>query len=120
MAVTIITASRQRDRVSRRRRVRTGSHRFRLALEVLEERLVLTAPTILAVSPLANAYTAPVETDVSLTYDQEIGPASVSAETLVVHGMQSAGLLSPPNVLSVTGATVTLTPGQPFFSGRIG
>ena len=88
-------------------------------LEGLEQRRLLVGPSIDHVDPLGNSHTAPVDTDVSAIYDQDIHPASVSDATFAVHAMQSGQLLEPENVFSVDGSTICLDPDAEFNPGEL-
>jgi hypothetical protein len=97
-----------------------SDYHYRPLLEALEDRLVLSAPSVIAVSPLVDIHTAPVGADVSVRVDQDIDPSSVSDQTFAVHGTQTGQLLEPPNSLSVwAGDTITLTPAQDFHPGEL-
>jgi len=90
----------------------------RLAVEKLEDRRLL-ALVISGVDPLPNVHTAPADTDVSVTFDQDVDPASVNDRSFVVHGMQTGWLVDPPNTLGVSGPTVSLDPAAPFHAGEL-
>ena len=69
-------------------------------------------------APARNSHTAPLGTDVSVTFLDDINPATVTNQTVVVHGAQSGRVLSPPAGLSVTDGTITVTPTADFFPGE--
>src|SRR5574340_350964 len=97
---------------------RAAPCRRTLVIEGLEQRQLLAGPTIEQLTPLAQSHTAPLDTDVSATYDQAIAPTSVSDQSFAVHAAQSGRLLEPANSLSVSGSTVTLDPGAAFKPGE--
>jgi uncharacterized repeat protein (TIGR01451 family) len=72
-----------------------------------------------SVNPEVNSHAVPRDTNISGDFGQEIAPESVSVETFVIHGSQSAQLVSPANEIRVEGSTVTLSPGQPFHAGEL-
>jgi len=105
-----------------RRRAHRGlklrNHR-RITLEVLEPRRLLTGPQVESLVPAANSHTAPLDTDVSVIYDQALDPGSVSDATLAVHAMQSGRLLEPADAFAVSGNTITVDPAADFKPGEL-
>ena len=83
------------------------------------KQVLQTGPTVISVDPTANTHTALPGTDVSVTYDQDINPASVSDQTFVVHAVQTGKLLCPPHTTSVRGGTVTMNPAVDFKAGEL-
>ena len=79
----------------------------------------LGAPVAISVSPAANSYGALGGTDVSVTYDQAIAPASATDQTFIVHAMQSGQLLDPPNAITVSGPSVAIDPDVNFRAGEL-
>ena len=73
-------------------------------------------PQVISFAPLSNTHTAPLTTTVSITYDQDMDPATVSSQTFAVHAMQT-GLLT--QTYGVDGGTISLTPTQPFKPGEL-
>jgi len=100
-------------------RRREPQHRRIPALEVLEARRLLTGPIVSSVDPAANSHTAPLGTDVSATFDQQIDPDSVSDATFAVHSMHSGRLLQPANTFATSGPTVSLDPAADFKPGEL-
>lgn len=85
--------------------------------ESLEQRVLLT--TVTAVDPLANSHTAPVSTDITAVFDQNINPATATAQTFAVNSMQAGPLIGAAATVSTTGATVTLDPTSNLYPGDI-
>ncbi len=102
-------------RAARKRSERT--RRRRLALLPLEPRILLTA--IITVDPPANSHVAAPNSDVSVTFDQPINPATVSSLSFAVHAMQHRQLVGPTASLSTTGNTVALNPSADFSPGEL-
>jgi Bacterial Ig-like domain len=67
-------------------------------------------------NPPANGLTAPVDTRVAITYTETISPASVSAETFAVQGMQSGRI---GGSYTVTSGTITLAPNSSFHASEL-
>ena len=89
--------------------------------EVLEQRLVLSA-TIIDVDPNANANSAPDDTNVQATFNQNINASTVTDQTFVVHATQTGRLrTSTGDITSLTtsGPTVTLNPAADFHPGEL-
>ena len=101
---------------SRRRPTRPRGYR-RLFAEPLEWRLLLT--TVTSVNPPENSHSAPVSTDISATFDQNINAATATAQNFVVHGMNTGQLGAAATSVSAAGATVTSNPNNDFFPGEI-
>ncbi len=76
------------------------------------------APAVVRVSPAANSHAAPLDTEVSVTYNREIDPFSVPG-AFHFHAAQTGALRAPPGVLETDGATVTLIPAEPLKPGEI-
>ena len=73
-----------------------------------------TPPAVLSVDPQANTHTSATGSSVSVTYNEDVDPASASGETFVVHALQTGRLLNPPSTITTSGATVTLSPAATF------
>ena len=89
----------------------------RLLAEPLEWRILLTSVT--GVNPPANSHSALGSTDVAVTFDQNINPATATPQNFVVHSMQRGQLVGSSAIVSVAGATVTLNPTSDFLSGEL-
>ena len=76
-------------------------------------------PVVETVAPTANAPSAPLDSDVSAIFDQDLAADTVSDTTFAVHAMQAGRLLQPENSLSVNGNTVTLNPAVDFKPGEL-
>ena len=117
---------RQRRKAWRAHRLQQRREARRLAtepvvLEPLERRLLFSAAVISGVSPLENTHTAPVTTDITATYDQNIDAGgSVTDTTFVVHAMQTGQIVNPlhGNAISVVGDTITFNPDNDFKPGE--
>ena len=68
------------------------------------------------IHPISNTHTAPRSSSVSITYDQNIDPTTVSTRTFAVHAMQTGWLTQ---TVSVNGGKIKLTPSQPFKPGEL-
>lgn len=66
--------------------------------------------------PPANSYAVPITTTVTISYDEDIDPATVSAETFAVFGMQTGIRLE---TFAVENGTIALTPNLPFMAGEL-
>ena len=97
-------------------RTRRGKFRQLLA-ETLERRMLLTAITTL--EPPAESHDAPVSTDVSATFDENISAGTATLQTFVAHTSQRGRLLGGAGSVSTDGATVTLDPTSDFFPGEV-
>ena len=106
------------SRVSMKRNSLPAIRSRKLRLEPLEDRRLLSLG-LLNVDPVANTHTAPVEVDVSATYDADVNPATATDETFVVHGMQTGKLLDPPNTVGAGGPSVALDPATDFHPGEL-
>ncbi|MCH7686672.1 MAG: Ig-like domain-containing protein [Planctomycetes bacterium] len=92
------------------------------AIENLEDRTLLSAPTVISTSPINATHSALVSTDVSATFDQTVDMGTLSDQTFVVHAMQSRRLLSANGDITsliTSGATVTLNPANDFHPGEL-
>ena len=84
--------------------------------------LLLAAPAFAALagisntSPEINAVSAPVDTNISVTFDAAIDPTTANSGTFVVHSFQS-GLITGTYSLSNGNTTVTLNPANNIFPG---
>ena len=108
-------------RSERQRAARLGATEL-VVLEPLERRLLFSAAVITGVSPSENSHAAPVSTDITATYDQNIDTGgSVTDTTFVVHAMQTGQILSPPhgNAISVVTDTITFNPDNDFKPGEM-
>ena len=77
----------------------------------------LLAPVPAGTDPISNALNVPVNSDISIAFDEPVNLASVSTRTFAVYGSQSpifAGTYS----LSNLSRTVTLDPARVFFPGE--
>lgn len=92
--------------------------RFRqLIAQQLEKRLQLTAVT--SVSPTENTSVAPLNADISATFDADIAPATATFDTFVVNRTNTGELSDATATISTTGPTVTVNPGTDFFPGEV-
>src|SRR5262249_16172741 len=53
------------------------------------------------------------------SYDQDIDPRSLSAQTFAVYGMQTGRLLGPAEAFQVNSHTISLAPSMPFKPGEL-
>ncbi len=110
-------------RLRRARRTRRRHPAQRLCapapyVEMLEDRTLLSQVTTLA--PAANSHTAPVDTNVTATFDANIDNSSVTDQTFVVHSMQRGQLVGAAvTSVGASAATVTLNPARNFFPGEL-
>ena len=89
-----------------------------MTAEQLERRMLLT--TVTGVNPLANANSAPVSTDISATFDQDVVGGSATAQNFVVHGSVSRGQLTGgASSVSAAGAEITHDPANDFAAGEL-
>ncbi len=68
------------------------------------------------IEPISNSHTVPLSSAVTITYDENINPASVSSRTFAIHAMQTGWLTGNYNI---NGGQISLTPGQPFKPGEL-
>ena len=87
---------------------------YRPLFEKLEQRWLLT--NVIALDPIPSTNEAPIASDISATFDADINPASVSAETFSVQAAQTGKNLQP---LSVSDNTITLSPSAPLHAGEL-
>lgn len=73
-------------------------------------------PQVLALNPAPNSYDAEVNTPVSITYDQDMDPATVNPTSFVVHARQTGWLTE---TLSVDGGTIALQPTTSLHAGEL-
>ena len=73
-------------------------------------------PKAIAVLPAQGSHDAEVDTPVSITYDQDMDPATVNPGSFVVQARQT-GRLS--ETLSVDGGTIMLQPLHPLHAGEL-
>ncbi len=66
--------------------------------------------------PPRNSHTAPPTTTISITFESLISATTVNSRTFAIHAMQS-GLLTKTH--GVMGATLIVTPSQPFHQGEL-
>ena len=76
----------------------------------------LFAPTLQAINPIPNTHTAPVTTTISIIYNENINPATVSTQTFAVHAGQTGRLTQ---TFQINGGNITLIPSQPFKPGEL-
>ncbi len=82
---------------------------------------MFSAVVITGVNAIANSHTAPVGTDITTIYDQNIDTGgSVKDTTFVVHAMQTGQIVNPPhdNTIGVVGDTITFNPDNDFKPGE--
>jgi N-acetylneuraminic acid mutarotase len=77
---------------------------------------VLSAPQVVDLEPDPGSHTVPVTSSVSITYDQNMNPATVNPQTFAVHARQTGWLTE---TLSVVSGTITLDPLNPFHAGEL-
>lgn len=77
------------------------------------QKLVPANPTP---NPLPNTHTAPTDTAVSVTYNENINNNTVDETSFAVQGMQTGVRLGS---FSVTGGQITLAPETPFQPGEL-
>jgi hypothetical protein len=77
---------------------------------------VLAPPVVVDLQPDPGVHTAPVDASVSVTYDQDMNPATVNPQTFAVHARQTGWLTE---TLSVNSGTITLDPVNPFHVGEL-
>lgn len=104
------------SRTPLRRSKRIKSSVRSLFSERLERRLLLAAVT--AQDPAANSFDAATTTNVSVTFDEAINPATATADTLVVAGQHSGRLTAGDATVTTDGSTVTLDPAASFSPGE--
>ena len=93
---------------------RSSARRNSLVHELLEGRRLLT--TITSVVPLPNSHVELSTGTILATFDAEIDPNSVSAESFAVHGTQTGPLVRPR---IVTGREVSVSPEPGFHAGEL-
>jgi hypothetical protein len=76
----------------------------------------LVAPQMLAVHPAPESFDAGVSTPVSITYDQDMNPATVNPQTFAVHARQTGWLTE---TISVDGGMIMLQPSEPLHAGEL-
>ncbi len=76
----------------------------------------LLAPGNPLLHPVANAHDVPCDTAVSITYDSDIQPATVTTRTFAVHAMQTGQILE---AYSFNGGEIKVTPTHPFHPGEL-
>ena len=74
-------------------------------------------PSIISTYPRLNALHVPLDTVITVTFDQDIDPATLFDSTFVVHGGQR-GKLSGAYTYSGGTRTAVFTPDQPFRVGE--
>jgi len=72
---------------------------------------------VLSTSPAQNALNVPLDATISVTFGVDINPATVNANTFVVHGSYT-GKLSGTYAYNSGTKTATFTPDQPFKVGE--
>jgi hypothetical protein len=77
---------------------------------------VLAPPQVLDQQPEPGSHNAGVDDSVSITYDQNMNPATVNPQSFAVHARQSGWLTE---TLSVVTGTITLDPLNPFHAGEL-
>jgi len=77
---------------------------------------VLAPPQVIDLEPDPEVYTAPVDASVSVTYDQDMDPATVNPQSFAVHARQTGWLTE---TLSVSGGTITLDPLNVLHAGEL-
>ncbi len=87
---------------------------FPLAVSISAE--PLSPPTLKAVTPSENYFSATLETDVGATFDQPINPATANSANFVVHARQT-GLIT--GSYNVDGENFNFTPSFPFKPGEL-
>ncbi len=73
-------------------------------------------PALTDHSPVTNSVTAPLDTNIVLTYSAAIDAATVTSRTVAVHSMMQ-GLVTATH--SVDGNVVTVDPDRSFFAGEL-
>jgi hypothetical protein len=73
-------------------------------------------PQVLALNPIPNSHDAGKDTPISITYDQDMDPATVDAGSFAVHARQTGRL---NQTLSVDGGTIALQPTAPLHAGEL-
>ena len=116
----MIYSSRKRRPLRRRSTVRFADRdrwraQHRLAAEQLERRILLT--TVTGVDPLGGSLDAPVTTDVSATFAEDVAPAS--DQTFVIHSSQRGQLLGSATAVSTAGNVARHDPASDFFAGEL-
>jgi uncharacterized repeat protein (TIGR01451 family) len=81
---------------------------FSRALESLEQRLVLTGPTVIETDPGVNAVSVPLETDVAVLFDQAVAALSVTPNAIVAYAEFSGRLLIELGDITVDGDSATI------------
>jgi len=72
-------------------------------------------PVLTDHEPVTNSVTAPLDSNIVLTYSTEISVATVTSRTVVVHSMMQ-GLVTATH--STEGSAVTVAPNRAFFPGE--
>jgi FG-GAP-like repeat/Bacterial Ig-like domain/Secretion system C-terminal sorting domain len=82
--------------------------------------LALAQPTITGLSPVRNARSAVVSTNIGITFDQPMNTSAASAGSVKVFAQQSRGLMSGTQggAASVSGNTITFNPTTNFKPGE--
>ncbi len=77
---------------------------------------VLAPPVVVNLQPDPGAHNVLVDSSVSVTYDQDMDPATVNPQSFAVHARQTGWLTG---TLSVVTGTITLDPLNPFRAGEL-
>ena len=104
--------------VMRQKNRRLKSRRA-LLLEPLEIRRVM-APLVSALEPASNSHDAPVSASIEATFTENLNPATVNDQTLVVHGMHSGRFSAAGgDTFGAVGAVATVVPGTDLHVGEV-
>ena len=78
--------------------------------------VTLSPPQRVDIFPPAGSHDAEVATPISITYDQDMDPATVNPQTFAVHARQTGWLT---DTLNVSGGTIRLDPLSALHAGEL-
>jgi len=73
--------------------------------------------SVLSVSPASQAISAPADTSITVTFDRELDPSSVTTQNFWAFGRWS-GTVTGTVTVSPDGFSATLNPSSPFSAGE--
>lgn len=79
----------------------------------------LVGLSVVSVSPAPGSNTSSSETDIVITFNQSVDPATASSQTVTVHGSLSGQVALPASAISVDGTTITIKPTAEFLPNEI-
>jgi hypothetical protein len=75
----------------------------------------LDGQSVIAVSPTQNALHVSLDSPIIVTFDQDMNPATINANTIAVRGNLTGLVVA---AYTTTGTTTTITPDGPFMVGE--